>query len=202
MTVHEDVLRTARRICRERGDWEFTPEEIVRALPELNANSVRTHVVSRCCINAPKNHPHKWDYFRRVLRGVYEIAPPYRRDAKPKAAAHVAESAAAYHAAPLRDSVHAVISRGLRAFVVARDGVVPADLRDFAAARLPHYCLPDQWLAIDRLPLTANGKLDAQALASRLDERPPAAPADPLPWCWASASMEERWLSAPRLRLP
>lgn len=67
---------------------------------------------------------------------------------------------------------------GLRAFVVARDGVVPADLRDFAAARLPHYCLPDQWLAIDRLPLTANGKLDAQALASRLDERPPAAPAD------------------------
>jgi len=118
MTVHEDVLRTARRICRERGDWEFTPGEIVRALPELNANSVRTHVVSRCCINAPKNHPHKWDYFRRVRRGVYEIASPYRRDAKRRASARVAESAGAYRSTPLRDSVHAIVSRGLRAFVV------------------------------------------------------------------------------------
>jgi hypothetical protein len=118
MTVHEEVLRAARRICRGRGEWTFTPEEIVRALPELNANSVRTHVISRCCINAPKNHPHKWDYFRRVRRGVYEIASPYRRDAKPKAHARVAETAATYSSTPLRDSVHAVISRGLRAFVV------------------------------------------------------------------------------------
>jgi hypothetical protein len=118
MTIHEEVLRAARRLCRERGEWSFAPEEIVRALPELNANSVRTHVISRCCINAPKNHPHKWDYFRRVRRGVYEILPAVRRDTRRKAPARVAESAAAYHSTPLRDSVHAVISRGLRAFVV------------------------------------------------------------------------------------
>jgi hypothetical protein len=118
MTIHDEVLRAARRICRERGEWRFTPEEIVRALPELNANSVRTHVVSRCCINAPKNHPHKWNYFRRVSRGVYEISPPFRRDKEPKKPALVAESATAYHSTPLRDSVHAVISRGAAAFIV------------------------------------------------------------------------------------
>lgn len=118
MSIHDEVLRAARRICRERGNWSFTPAEIVRALPELNASSVRTHVVSRCCINAPKNHPHKWDYFRRVRRGVYEIAPPFRRAQERIKSPQVAESATAYHATPLRDSVHAVVSRGTNALTV------------------------------------------------------------------------------------
>ena len=118
MTVHHEVLRAARRICRERGDWRFTPGEIVLALPELNANSVRTHVISRCCTNAPINHPHKWDYFRRVRRGVYEIVPQHRGDRDRKRPERVAESAATYRSSPLRDSVHAVIFRGAQAFVV------------------------------------------------------------------------------------
>ncbi|HEY8231450.1 MAG TPA: hypothetical protein VIJ10_02205, partial [Vicinamibacteria bacterium] len=80
MTIHEEVLRTARRLCAERGGWTFTPLEVVRSLSFLNASSVRTHVVSRCCVDAPKNHPHKWNYFRRVRRGVYQILPGYRRD--------------------------------------------------------------------------------------------------------------------------
>ena len=33
------------------------PVEIVRALPHLDPGTVRTHIVSRCCVNAPKNHP-------------------------------------------------------------------------------------------------------------------------------------------------
>lgn len=117
MTIHEEVLHVARRICRERGDWTFSPEEVARALPELNANSVRTHVVSRCCVNAPKNHPHKWDYFRRVGRGKYEIAPQYRGGEEGSRTERVAESVAAYRDLPARDSVHAVVTRGERQFV-------------------------------------------------------------------------------------
>ena len=78
MAIHEEVLRTARRLCRERRGWTFTAEEVVRALPDLNEGSIRTHIVSRCCVNAPRNHPHRWDYFRRVSRGVYEIRRPFR----------------------------------------------------------------------------------------------------------------------------
>lgn len=118
MSIHDEVLRAARRICGERQNWTFTPDEIVRALPDLNANSVRSHVVSRCCVNAPKNHPHKWDYFRRVRRGVYEIAPQFRRVREQSQPLQVAESATAYHAAPLRDSVHALVFRGATAFTV------------------------------------------------------------------------------------
>lgn len=117
MAIHEEVLRAARRLCRARRGWTFAPEEVVRALPDLNESSVRTHVVSRCCVNAPKNHPHKWDYFRRVRRGIYEILPAHRPDAADRTAAAVAESRPAYGSAPLRSSLHATVSRGERAFV-------------------------------------------------------------------------------------
>jgi len=79
MPVHFEVLETARRLCRERGGWTFRPDEVVRALPHLNASTIRTHVVSRCCVNAPKHHPHRWAYFRRTGRGTYEILPAVRR---------------------------------------------------------------------------------------------------------------------------
>lgn len=105
------------RLCRERLAWTFTAEEIVRALPDLNESSVRTHIVSRCCVNAPRNHPHKWDYFRRVRRGVYEILPEHRRGKDRTRAARVAEGKAAYGSPPLRDSLHVTVSRGERAYV-------------------------------------------------------------------------------------
>jgi predicted RNase H-like HicB family nuclease len=117
MAIHEEVLRVAVRLCRERRGWTFTPEEVVRALPGLNESSVRTHIVSRCCVNAPKNHPHKWHYFRRIRRGVYEILPGYRRVDDRARPPRVAESPAAYGSAPLRDSLHATVSRGESAYV-------------------------------------------------------------------------------------
>jgi len=89
-------------------------------LPDLNESSVRTHIVSRCCVDAPKNHPHKWDYFRRVRRGVYEILPAYRRADRRgsvKKASRVAEVGGAYGSAPRRDSVHATVSRGESVYI-------------------------------------------------------------------------------------
>ena len=116
MAAHEEILRAALDLCRRRGPWRFRPVEIVRALPHLNPGTVRTHIVSRCCVNAPKNHPHRWDYFRRVSRGLYEIRRPYRRQT-PTIRRAVRGSPAAYGSAadaPVRDTVHAVIteSRG------------------------------------------------------------------------------------------
>ena len=78
MHVHEEVLAAANRIGGQRGDWTFSPYEVVQALPALKENSVRTDIVSRCCVNAPKNHLRRWDYFKRVGHGRYEVLPKYR----------------------------------------------------------------------------------------------------------------------------
>jgi len=116
MAIHEEVLSTARRISRERGEKTFRVADVVHALPHLNASSVRTHIVSRCCVNAPKNHPHKWDYFRRIGRGEYAILPPY--DHKRESPDRGAESPSTYSAAgPARDTIHVVVRRSAGIFV-------------------------------------------------------------------------------------
>ena len=122
MPIHREVLEAALRLCRRRGAWHFTADEIVRALPQLNAASVRTHVASRCCVNAPKNHPHKWDYVRRVARGVYEVLPEVRRERRDVSAksGKVAERRATYvrgRRDTLAHTIHAVVRRDRGTYV-------------------------------------------------------------------------------------
>lgn len=112
MAIHEEILATARRLCITRRTWTFTPVEVVRALPHLNERSVRTHIVSRCCINAPAHHAHRWPYFERLGRGVYEIRKEHREaaggsDPRPEASFGVAEAAPAYET---HRAIHAVVS--------------------------------------------------------------------------------------------
>ena len=116
MAIHEEVLETAGRICRERGAKSFRVADVVHALPHLNPSSVRTHVVSRCCVNAPKNHPHKWGYFRRTGRGEYVILSPF--DVKREPPKRVAESPSTYApAGPARDTIHVVVRRSAGFYV-------------------------------------------------------------------------------------
>lgn len=107
MTIHQEVLAAARRLCHARGSWTFSPAEIVDALPHLNERSVRTHVVSRCCANAPSHHAHRWPYFHRVERGVYEVRAGYR-DSEPLMVADVAATYELGTVTP-RQSIHAVV---------------------------------------------------------------------------------------------
>jgi predicted RNase H-like HicB family nuclease len=128
MAIHEEVLRTAVRLCRDRGIWTFKADEVVLRLPHLNESSVRTHIVSRCCVNAPKNHPHKWDYFERMQRGLYTIRRAYRKETEAKTDAAgrnagspaVRETAVPYYAGKTvlrRDTIHAVVLRDQGVYV-------------------------------------------------------------------------------------
>jgi predicted RNase H-like HicB family nuclease len=130
MAIHEEVLRTALRLCRERRTWTFKTDEVVLRLPHLNESSVRTHIVSRCCVNAPKNHPHKWDYFERVRRGLYTVRPGYRREDKVRRIAPqkdcgtgslaVGETASSYYTGKpvvMRETIHAVVLRDQGVYV-------------------------------------------------------------------------------------
>ncbi len=126
MHVHEEVLEVANQIASQRSDGTFGVDEIVRALPHLNESSVRTHVVSRCCVNAPKNHLHKWDYFRRVGRGRYQVLPAYRqtspagqklRQKVPGRTAKNSKATGLFRSRSRRETIHAVVQRDEAAYV-------------------------------------------------------------------------------------
>ena len=125
MTIHEEILAAARRLCAARRSWTFTPVEVVQALPHLNPRSVRTHVVSRCCANAPSHHAHRWPYFERLQRGVYEIRRDYRegrtRDSGvPASWLQVAEADAVYGPGTIaaRPAIHAFVFESEGQYVV------------------------------------------------------------------------------------
>jgi amino acid adenylation domain-containing protein len=54
----------------------------------------------------------------------------------------------------------------LVAYVVSKDGAAPSAtvLRQFLKSKLPDYMVPATFIAIDKLPLTGNGKIDYRAL--------------------------------------
>ena len=80
--VHTVVLAAAREIADAR--WRFRLRDVVRNLPEQNPMTVRTHVASRCCVNAPGNHQSRYTYFRALGNGVYVIEPPFRSTPEPR----------------------------------------------------------------------------------------------------------------------
>jgi len=78
-TVHRQVLDAALARTGATAGWEFRLVDVVRDLPHLNAGTVRTHVTSRCCVNAPRHHQSRHPYFRVTGRGIYRIEPAFRR---------------------------------------------------------------------------------------------------------------------------
>jgi acyl carrier protein len=57
-------------------------------------------------------------------------------------------------------------------YAVNDGAVTVADLRNFLANRLPAYMIPSAFVLLDRLPLTASGKLDRNALPAPDQSRP------------------------------
>ena len=75
--IHIQVLDAACALAN--ADWTFRVIDVPGALPHLNPGTVRTHVASRCCVNAPPHHASRYRYFRALRRGVYRIEPAVRR---------------------------------------------------------------------------------------------------------------------------
>ncbi len=98
--IHLQLLEAARALADD--DWIFRVADVLRALPHLNPATVRTHVASRCCVNAPANHQSRYRYFRALGRGVYRLEPAVRH--------HVARGG---HRRPSQDVIVATIDSGV-----------------------------------------------------------------------------------------
>ncbi len=71
-------------------------------------------------------------------------------------------------------------NRQLVAYAVLRqrEAKVVEDISDFLEQRLPEYMVPAQFVLLDALPLTQNGKVDRKALPAPSEQNVAAAPAD------------------------
>ncbi|HEX8864169.1 MAG TPA: hypothetical protein VF821_00805, partial [Lentzea sp.] len=75
--AREQVLAAARFLASRSPDGTFTPAEVVaevrRRGGRLADSTVRTHVVSVMCVNAPDNHAITFADLERVDRGRYRL---------------------------------------------------------------------------------------------------------------------------------
>jgi amino acid adenylation domain-containing protein len=149
------------------------------------------------------------DEVRRVPGGALEFSGRLDRQVKVRGfRIEPAEVELCIRAAPcVRDAVvvtrpDAAGSARLVAYVSSTDGTPPVveDLRAHLLRRLPEYMLPTQFVAIDRLPLTATGKVDHAALPDPAENRPNVAAGYRAPGTPTERALVEIWCDV--LELP
>ncbi|MGZ9233945.1 MAG: amino acid adenylation domain-containing protein [Anaerolineales bacterium] len=64
------------------------------------------------------------------------------------------------------------LEKRLVAYYVSREPIPPTELRKHLSTRLPDYMIPTDFIRLDRLPLTVNGKVDRRALPDPDSTRP------------------------------
>lgn len=77
MTARDEILVVARRLSAASADGTFTVQEVVEAMRRAGSgyaeSTVRTHVTSRMCADAPDNHAKVYDDLVRVDHGRYGL---------------------------------------------------------------------------------------------------------------------------------
>jgi len=77
MSCRDEVLLAAQNLSRRSGNGEFTLAEIIKLMERQGTNysesTIRTHVVSRMCANAPDHHAVTYSDLERVGHGIYRL---------------------------------------------------------------------------------------------------------------------------------
>lgn len=77
-TCRDELLKAATAVFHLSGESNFTLAEILEEMHRRGSryadSTIRTHVTSKMCANAPVHHANHTDDFERVGRGVYRSA--------------------------------------------------------------------------------------------------------------------------------
>jgi hypothetical protein len=77
MTARDEVLAAAKELAARTSDGTFTVEEILDHLRRRGSrykpSTIRTHVTSRMCVNAPNHHAVTYRDLVRVGEGRYRL---------------------------------------------------------------------------------------------------------------------------------
>jgi hypothetical protein len=75
MTARDEILAALPNIEARSAGGSFSPQDVIDELRRRGStyaeSTVRTHVVSRMCANAPDNHARTYDDLARVSDGRY-----------------------------------------------------------------------------------------------------------------------------------
>ena len=84
-TARDEILEAVSHLAHQ-GQMTFTASDVIgelrRRQTRLAESTIRTHITSRMCANAPDNHDTTYADFERVGRGEYRLitqqhASPY-----------------------------------------------------------------------------------------------------------------------------
>lgn len=77
MACHHEISKCACEITEKSPTGEFSVSDIVRCMEKKGSkyskSTIRTHVTSRMCANAPDNHGTTYKSFERVGLGRYRL---------------------------------------------------------------------------------------------------------------------------------
>jgi hypothetical protein len=77
MTCRDEVLSVARSLAGRSSDSTFSLAEILAEMSRRGTqypeSTIRTHVASVMCVNAPENHAVVFADLERVGRGLYRL---------------------------------------------------------------------------------------------------------------------------------
>jgi hypothetical protein len=78
MTARDEVLAAARSLAARSEDGTFSLANVISELRRRRSmyeeSTIRTHVTSTMCSNAPDHHGTDYDDLERVDRGRYRLA--------------------------------------------------------------------------------------------------------------------------------
>lgn len=78
MGAREAILNAVAAINTRSGSDTFTPQDVIDELARAGSSyspaTIRTHIVSRMCSNAPDHHGTVYNDLERVAPGRYRLA--------------------------------------------------------------------------------------------------------------------------------
>jgi hypothetical protein len=76
-TCRDELLNAVRSVVTDKGENEFTPKEVIdfmmRNKTIYKESTIRTHIVSKCCIDANQNHKVVFNDYKRLGNGKYGL---------------------------------------------------------------------------------------------------------------------------------
>lgn len=84
INYRDNILAAVREIVKRKNLNEFEVGEIIDFMfskdQSLNVSTIRTHIASRCCVNASPNHAVTYNDYERIGKGLYRLFEGHERN--------------------------------------------------------------------------------------------------------------------------